>query len=137
MLTSLECPISRLGGGMGLHYGTEITQTGQTRSHGTECWKDASEDNESMIVQCGTFSKSLNPRNIDKSVRISWSISSSRLKTVFGYPCPVASSRRRISRRISNRQTGEWSSMLNLLWVIALTNGNSKWLDRYTPFEFL
>ena len=26
------------------------------------------EDNKSMIVQCATFSKSLNPRNINKSV---------------------------------------------------------------------
>jgi len=40
----------------------------QTRSHGAEGWKDASEDNKLMIVQCATFSKSLNPRNIDKSV---------------------------------------------------------------------
>jgi len=40
----------------------------QTRSHGAEGWKDASEDSKWMIVQCATFSKSLNPRNIDKSV---------------------------------------------------------------------
>jgi len=40
----------------------------QTRSHGTEGWKDASEDNKWMIVQCATFSKTLNPRNIDKRV---------------------------------------------------------------------
>ena len=40
----------------------------QTRSNGAEGWKDASEDNKWMIVQCATFSKSLNPRNIDKSV---------------------------------------------------------------------
>jgi len=40
----------------------------QTRSHGAEGWKDASEDNKWMIVQCATFSKSLNPRNIDKTV---------------------------------------------------------------------
>jgi len=39
----------------------------QTRRHGAEGWKDASEDNKWMIVQCATFSKSLNPRNIDKS----------------------------------------------------------------------
>jgi len=41
---------------------------GQTRSHGAEGWKDASEDNKWMSVQCATFSKSLNPRNSDKSV---------------------------------------------------------------------
>ena len=40
----------------------------QTRSHAAEGWKDTSEDNKWMIVQCATFSKSLNPRNIDKSV---------------------------------------------------------------------
>jgi len=40
----------------------------QTRSHGAEGWKDASEDNKWMIVECATFSKSLNPWNIDKSV---------------------------------------------------------------------
>jgi len=40
----------------------------QTGSHGTEGWKDASEDNKLMIVRCTTFSKSQNPRNIDKSV---------------------------------------------------------------------
>jgi len=40
----------------------------QTQSHRVEGWKDASEDNKWMIVQCATFCKSLNPRNIDKSV---------------------------------------------------------------------
>jgi len=56
-----------------------------------------------MIVQCATFSKSLNPRNIDKSVsdiriRIRFTFESS-----FGYPYPAANS---LSCRISNRQTG-------------------------------
>jgi len=54
-----------------------------------------------MQCECAFFSKSLNPRNIDKSVsdiRIR-----SRLKAVFGYPYPVANS---LSCRISNRQTG-------------------------------
>jgi len=51
-----------------------------------------------MIVQCATFSKSLNPRNIVKSVSdIPFS-----LKAVFVYPYPVANS---LSCRISNRQT--------------------------------
>ena len=42
----------------------------QTRSHGAEGWKDASEDNKWMIVQCGCapFPKSLNPRNSDNCV---------------------------------------------------------------------
>jgi len=40
----------------------------QTRSRGAEGWKDASEDNKWMIVQCATISKTLNPQNIDKSV---------------------------------------------------------------------
>jgi len=40
----------------------------QTRSHNTEGWKDASENNKWMIVQSATFSKSLNPRNIYKSI---------------------------------------------------------------------
>jgi len=55
--------------GLELHYSTEITvHHRQTRSHGSEGWKDASEDNKRMIVQCATFSKSLNLRNIDKNV---------------------------------------------------------------------
>ena len=37
-------------------------------SHNTEGWRDASEDNKWMVVQCVTFSNSLNSRNIDKSV---------------------------------------------------------------------
>jgi len=49
------------------------------------------------------FSKSLNPKNIDKIVRISASLSGSHLKAVFGYPYPAANS---LSCRISNRQTG-------------------------------
>ena len=40
----------------------------QTRSRGTAGWKDASEMNKWMIVQCATFSKILNPRNIHKSI---------------------------------------------------------------------
>jgi len=40
----------------------------QSGSHGTEGWKDASEDNKLVIVQCATFSRSLNPKNIDKSI---------------------------------------------------------------------
>jgi len=37
--------------GMGLHYGTEITLgvMAQTWSHGTEDWKDASEDAKSVV----------------------------------------------------------------------------------------
>ena len=70
MMTNLACSISRLRGGMGLLYGSEITTLHhrQTRSHGTEGWKDASEDNKLTIVQYATFSKSLNLRNIGKSV---------------------------------------------------------------------
>jgi len=54
-----------------------------------------------MIVQCATFSKSLNPRNINKSV------SDIRIRFPFqsrsGYPYPVANSP---SCRIPNQQTG-------------------------------
>jgi len=50
-----------------------------------------------MIVQCATFSKSLNPRNIESVSDIPFS-----LKAVFVYPYPVANS---LSCRISNRQT--------------------------------
>jgi len=53
-----------------------------------------------MTVQCATFSKSLNPRNVNESVsdiRIC-----TCLQAVFGYPYPVANS---LSCRISNRQT--------------------------------
>jgi len=59
--------------------------------------------NKGMIMQYATFSKNLNPRNIEKSVWVSGSVSGSRLIAVFGYPYPVANS---LSRRISNRQTG-------------------------------
>jgi len=38
-----------------------------------------------MIVQCATFTKSLNPRNIEKSVSDILIRIRSRLKTVFGY----------------------------------------------------
>jgi len=56
-----------------------------------------------MIVQCATFSKSLNPPNIEKTgsdirIRILFPFESR-----FGYPYPVANS---ISSRISNRQNG-------------------------------
>jgi len=56
-----------------------------------------------MIVQCATFSKSLNPRNIDKAFRISRSVSVSHLEAVFGCPYPVANS---LSCGISNRKRG-------------------------------
>jgi len=59
--------------------------------------------NEKMLP-CSTFSKSLNSRNIQKSVSdILMCMSGSRLKAVFGYAYPVTSS---LSRRTSNRQTG-------------------------------
>jgi len=54
-------------------------------------------------MQCATFSKSLNPRNIDKSDSDTGSVTGSHLKAVFGYPYTVANS---LSRRISKRQTG-------------------------------
>jgi len=62
-----------------------------------------------MIVQCATFSNNLNSRNINKSVsdiriRIRFPFQSS-----FGYPYPVANS---LSCRISNRKTGQWSSLV-------------------------
>jgi len=62
-----------------------------------------------MIVQCATFSESLNPRNIDECVsdiriRIRFPFESS-----FWISGPVANS---LSCRISNRQTGSWSSLL-------------------------
>jgi len=43
-----------------------------------------------------------------KAFRISGSVSGSHLKAVFGYPYPFANS---LSCRISNRQTGYWSSL--------------------------
>jgi len=61
----------------------------QTQSHGAEGWKDASEDNKWMIVQCPPFYKSLNLRNIDKSVSDNRIRIRSRSKAVFGYPYPV------------------------------------------------
>ena len=69
MLANLGCQISRLRGGMRLGYTTvQRLHHIQTQSHGTDGWKDASENNKWMIMQCATFYKSLNPRNIDKSV---------------------------------------------------------------------
>jgi len=109
MLTNLACPISRLRGEW--EYTTvQRLHHRQTRSHGTEGWKYASENNEWMIVQRATFSTSLNSRNIDKAFRISGSVSGSHLKAVFWYPYPVANS---LSCRISNRQTGYWSSLID------------------------
>jgi len=40
----------------------------QTWSYGTEGWNDASVDTKQMVVQCATFSRSLNPRNVEKSI---------------------------------------------------------------------
>ena len=72
---------------MKIHY--PIISDRQTLSHGTESWKNASEDNEWMIVQCATFSKSLNPRNSDKTVsdmriRIQFTVESSFWISVSG-----------------------------------------------------
>jgi len=67
MLTNLACPISRLRGERD-YTAVQRLHHRQTRSYETKGWKDASEDNKWMIVQWETFSKSLNPRNIDKSV---------------------------------------------------------------------
>ena len=61
MLTNLACPISRLRGEWD-YITVQRLHHRQTGNRGTEGWKDASEDNKWMI------SKSLNPRNIDKSV---------------------------------------------------------------------
>jgi len=67
MVTNLAYPISNSWGEW--DYTTvQRLHHRQTWSHGTEGWIDASENNKWMIVQCATFSKSLNPRNIDKSV---------------------------------------------------------------------
>jgi len=66
MLTNLACTISNLRGEWDYTMVQRLPHR-QTRSQGTEGWKDASENNKCMIVQCATFSESLNPRNIDKS----------------------------------------------------------------------
>jgi len=52
-----------------------------------------------------------------KPFRISFSGSGSRFKVVYGYPYPVANS---LSCRISNRQTGWWSSLA--AWVLLTEN---------------
>ena len=67
MLTNLACPIRRLKGEWD-YITVQRLHHIQTQNHGTEGRKDAFEDNEWIIVQCATFSKSLNPRNTDKSV---------------------------------------------------------------------
>jgi len=56
-LASWRVQLADLRGRMELHCGTERSHRTQTRSHGTEGWKDASEDNKRMIVQCATFPK--------------------------------------------------------------------------------
>jgi len=64
MLTNLPCSISRAW-----DYATvPWLRQRQTWSHGTKGWKDACEDNKWMNVECATFSKSVNPQNIEKSV---------------------------------------------------------------------
>ena len=66
MPTNLACPISNLGGEW--DYTTvQRLHHRQSWSQGTKGWKDASENNKWMIVQCAIFSESLHPRNIDKS----------------------------------------------------------------------
>ena len=64
----------------------------QTGSHGTKGWKDASEDNKWMIAPWVTFSKSLNPRNIDKSaldIRIRLPFESSFWISVSGWKLTI------------------------------------------------
>jgi len=47
MLTNFACPISRFRGGMEWDYTkAQRLHHRQTRSHGAEGWKDASEDNK-------------------------------------------------------------------------------------------
>ena len=82
MRTNLACSISRLRGGWG--YSTvQRVHYRQTRSHGTEGRKGASEDNKLMIVQI--FPKVRILEVSVKAFRISGSVSGSRLKAVFGY----------------------------------------------------
>jgi len=66
-LINLACPRSRLRGEWDY---TTVQRLHQrlSRSHGTDGWKVASENNKLIIVQCATFFRSLNPRNIDKSI---------------------------------------------------------------------
>jgi len=49
-----------------------------------------------------------------KAFRTSGFVSGSRFKAVFGYPYPVENS---LSCRISNRQTGWWSSLVHICWA--------------------
>ena len=66
---------------------------------------------------CATFSKSLNPWNIDKAFRISGSVSGSRLKAVFGYPYLVANS---ILLKLT---ASPWTTEASARWQFgALTN---------------
>jgi len=55
----------------------------QTGSHGTEGWKDASEDTKLMIVQWATFPKVWILKISIKAFQISRSVSGSSLKAVF------------------------------------------------------
>jgi len=70
MLTNLVCPVNRGGMVMGLHYGTEIYTKDRLGVMVQKAEKMLLKiTNEWLcIVHCATFSKSLNPRNISKSV---------------------------------------------------------------------
>jgi len=110
MLTNLACSISHLRGEW--DYATvQRLHHRHTRSQSTEGWKGASENNNWMIVQCATFPEVRILEISIKAFRISRSVSGSHLKAVFGYPYPVANS---LSSRISNRQTGWWSSVAQM-----------------------
>jgi len=119
MLTNLACTISNLRGEW---YYTMVQRLHhrQTRSQGTEGWKDASENNKWMIVQCATVSKSLNPRSIDKSVsdiriRIRFPFESSFWISVSGCKLTILPD--------IHRQAGSWSSLTDnwftpLVWRV-------------------
>ena len=66
--TNLACPISRLKGDeITLWYREYTIDRLGVMAHMAEKML-LNEDNKWMIVQCATFSKSLNPRNVNKSV---------------------------------------------------------------------
>ena len=62
-----------------------------------------------------------------KTFRITGSVSGSHLKAVFRYPYPVANSQ---SCRISNRQTGQWSSLAEMSGLWNFSVRVQSWSDK-------
>ena len=132
MLTNLACPSSRYRGEW--DYTTvHRSHQRQTRSHGTDGWKDASENNKWIIVQCATFSRSLNPRIIDKSV------SDIRIRILFPFESSFCHIRIRLQTHyLAGYPTGKPDS--DHLWYLQRKHDLTwlmRWFEFFLNFMFL